>query len=70
MKEFDINDVRTNLFLSVDNAVRGEPFLITQSGRALVKVEAVPPEIFEPYLHLAFMVGQFTIPDDFDALDP
>ncbi|MYM86547.1 type II toxin-antitoxin system prevent-host-death family antitoxin [Rugamonas sp. FT82W] len=70
MKEIEINDARANLFLLIDKAVCGEPFLITQSGRALVKVEAVPQEFPEQFPRLGFMAGQFTIPDDFDALDP
>jgi len=62
MKEIDINEARANLFLLVDKAVHGEPFLITQGGKALVKVEAMSPR-------LGFMAGQFTIPEDFDAMD-
>ena len=70
MKEIDIDEARTNLFLLVDQAVCGEPFFIMRSGRALVKVEAVPGVILERLPRLGFMAGRFSIPEDFDALDP
>ena len=69
MREIDINEARANLFLLIEQAVRGEPFFITQSGRMLVKVEAVPRAMPESLPRLGFMVGQFAIPEDFDALD-
>jgi len=69
MNEVDIDDVRENLSLLIDKAVRGESFLITRFGKALVRVEAVACALTDPLPRLGFMAGQFTIPEDFDASD-
>jgi len=69
MKEVDINEARTNLFLLVDKAAHGESFLITRGGKSLVKVEAVPEVTCTAPSRLGFMAGQFDIPEDFDAMD-
>lgn len=69
MDEIDISHAQANLFLLIDKAVRGEPFLITRFGTALVKVEAVSSAIAESLPRLGFLAGQFTIPEDFSASD-
>lgn len=69
MDEIDISHAQANLFLLIDKAIRGESFLITRFGTALVKVEAVANAIVEPLPRLGFMAGQFTIPEDFCAPD-
>jgi antitoxin (DNA-binding transcriptional repressor) of toxin-antitoxin stability system len=69
MKEIDIDEVRANLFSLVDQAVRGESFLITRDGKPVVKIEAVPGAISRSLPRLGFMAGQFTIPEDFDEID-
>lgn len=74
MDEIDISHAQENLSLLIDKAVRGEPFLITRFGTALVKVEAVASASAsasaETLPRLGFLTGQFTIPEDFGASDP
>lgn len=76
MDEIDISHAQANLSLLIDKAVRGEPFLITRFGTALVKVEAVASASAsasasaETLPRLGFLTGQFTIPEDFGASDP
>ncbi|MDD9990808.1 MAG: type II toxin-antitoxin system Phd/YefM family antitoxin [Rhodospirillales bacterium] len=62
----DIEEAKTNLSRLEAEAAEGEPFVIARSGEPLVKVVAAdaPPAKTAP--RLAFMEGQFTIPEDFD----
>ena len=67
MRTFNIHEAKTHLSRLVDEAVKGEPFIIAKAGKPLVKVMAVDapaaPKRFD------FMKGQFTVPDDFDTID-
>lgn len=64
----NMHEAKTQLSRLVDQAVKGEPFIIAKAGKPLVKVTALdappPPHI----QRLGFMKGLITVPDDFDAI--
>lgn len=65
MKTVNMHEAKTNLSKLVENAVKGEPFVIARAGKPLVKVtviEDVPPP------RIGFLAGAFTVPDDFDRM--
>ena len=62
----NIHDAKTNLSRLVDQAVKGEPFIIAKAGKPLVKV--VPVDQPTATKRLGFMSGAFTVPDDFDRM--
>jgi prevent-host-death family protein len=62
----NIHQAKTHLSRLIEQAVKGEPFIIAKAGKALVKVEALAPA--KPANRLGFLQGQFTLPDDFDRL--
>ncbi|MDP4024568.1 type II toxin-antitoxin system prevent-host-death family antitoxin [Methylobacterium sp. NEAU 140] len=67
MKTVSLDDARADLPNLVARAARGEPFLITEAGQPLVKVEAAdrsPPA----RRRLGSLAGQFSVPDDFDRM--
>ena len=66
MRTVNIHEAKTHLSRLVDQAAKGEPFVIAKAGKPLVKVVArdAPPE--KPIRRLGFLEGQYTIPDDFD----
>ena len=68
MRTVNIHEAKTHLSRLVDQAAKGEPFVIAKAGKPLVKVVALetPPE--KPTRRLGFLQGQFTIPDDFDRM--
>lgn len=68
MRTIDIHEAKTHLSRLVEQAAKGESFVIAKEGRAMVKV--VPLNAPEPYQlkRLGFMTGQFAIPDDFNRL--
>jgi prevent-host-death family protein len=68
MKKFNIHEAKTQLSRLVDQAARGEPFVIAKAGKPLVKV--VPIDAPDPAAvkRLGFIEQPFRIPDDFDSM--
>jgi prevent-host-death family protein len=66
VQTINIHDAKTHLSRLVDQAAKGEPFIIAKAGKPLVKV--VPLDQPAAPTRLGFMSGQFTVPDDFDRM--
>jgi antitoxin (DNA-binding transcriptional repressor) of toxin-antitoxin stability system len=72
MKTVNIKESQSDLSQLVDEAVKGESFVIERDGKPLVKVvavEAPPAEVTgEPKTkrRIGFLDGQFFIPEDLD----
>jgi prevent-host-death family protein len=64
LKTVNIHEAKTHLSRLVDEAERGEAFIIAKAGKPKVKV--VPIEKNEDVLkrRVGFMKGQYTVPDD------
>jgi prevent-host-death family protein len=62
----NIHDAKTNLSRLVDQAVKGEPFIIAKAGKPLVKVVPIDQPVAAK--RLGFMSGAFTVPNDFDTM--
>ncbi len=63
MKTVNIHDAKTHLSRLVDDAVRGEAFVIARAGKPLVKVTvlgAAAPR------RTGFLAGAIDVPEDFD----
>jgi prevent-host-death family protein len=63
-----IHEAKTHLSRLVEQASKGESFIIAKDGKPMVKV--VPfdclPEV--KVKRLGFMAGQILVPDDFDSM--
>ncbi len=68
MKTVDIRDAKTRLSALIAAAVKGEPFAISESGKALVKVTALEAPKNAQVRRLGFLRGQWSVPDDFDSI--
>lgn len=68
MKTVDIHTAKKQLFRLVDEASKGEPFVISKSGKPLVKVVAVDAPTERKVRRLGFMQGEISVPDDFDRM--
>ncbi len=66
MKTVNIHEAKTHLSKLIDQASKGEPFVIAKAGKPLVKVAAVtaPTQV----RRLGFMTGQISVPEDFDRI--
>ncbi len=68
MRTIDIHAAKIHLSRLVEEASRGEAFVIAKAGKAMVKV--VPLEASEKGAgpRLGFMKGEIVVPDDFDQM--
>ena len=66
MQTVNIHEAKTHLSRLVDQAARGEPFIIAKAGRPLVKV--VPLGAPSQARRVGFLSGQGQVPEDFDAI--
>ncbi|MBX9701589.1 MAG: type II toxin-antitoxin system prevent-host-death family antitoxin [Acetobacteraceae bacterium] len=67
MRSVNIHEAKTHLSRLVEQAARGEGFIIAKAGKPMVKVVPIDPP--PPATNrLGFMQGEFTVPDDFDTM--
>ena len=68
MKTINIHEAKTQLSKLVDEASKGEPFVIAKAGKPMVKVTALGAPVGTEIKRLGFMAGQISVPDDFDRM--
>jgi len=68
MKTVNIHQAKTQLSKLVDEASKGEPFVIAKAGKPMVKVMALTAPTGAKVKRLGFMAGQVSVPDDFDRM--
>ena len=66
MRTVNIHEAKTHLSKLVDQAAKGEPFIIAKAGKPLVKVVALDAP--DAPRRFGFLAGQFSVPDDFDRM--
>ena len=68
MRTVNIHYAKTNLSRLVEQAARGEPFVIAKAGKPLVKVVALGAPEAGQVKRLGFLAGQIAVPEDFDQM--
>jgi prevent-host-death family protein len=68
MLTVNIHDAKTQLSRLVDQAARGESFIIAKAGKPKVKVVPLDATDTGVAKRLGFMAGEFSVPDDFDQM--
>jgi prevent-host-death family protein len=68
MKMVNIHAAKTHLSRLVDEASKGEPFIIAKAGKPVVKVTPLDAPTGRKLRRLGFMTGQISVPDDFDQM--
>lgn len=68
MKHVNIHDAKTNLSKLVDQAAKGEPFVIAKAGRPLVKVVPLDAPETSRMRRIGFLAGRINVPADFDRM--
>ena len=67
MQQVNVHEAKTNLSKLIDQAVKGEPFIIAKSGKPMVTVSAYTPPP-DPAKRVGFLAGRLEVPKDFDSL--
>ena len=68
MQTFNIHEAKTHLSRLVDQAAKGEPFVIAKAGKPLVKVVPLNAPEAGQIKRIGFLAGQIEVPDDFDTM--
>ncbi len=68
MKTVNIHEAKTQLSKLVEEASKGEPFIIAKAGKPVVKVTALSAPVGAQVRRLGFMAGQISVPEDFDEM--
>lgn len=68
MQTVNIHEAKTHLSRLVEQAAKGEPFVIAKAGKQLVKVSALDSPTGDQVRRLGFLSGHIKVPDDFDRM--
>ena len=68
MKTVNIHEAKTHLSRLVDEAAKGNVFIIAKSGKPMVKVLPLPDGAVTGTERLGFMSDEIAVPEDFDSL--
>lgn len=68
MQTVNIHEAKTHLSRLIEQAAKGEPFIIAKAGKPLVKVMALGAPESDQVKRIGFMAGQILVPDDFDQM--
>jgi prevent-host-death family protein len=68
MRTVNIHEAKTHLSRLLEEAVKGEPFIIAKAGKPLVKVVRIDDSPSPQPNRLGFASGRFKVPDDFDQM--
>ena len=69
MRIVNMHEAKTQLSKLVELAAQGQPFVIARAGKPLVKVAALDPaDASAPPPRLGFLLGEISVPDDFNTM--
>jgi prevent-host-death family protein len=68
MKTVNIHEAKTQLSKLIEEASKGDGFVIAKAGKPVVKVIALGAPTGTQVRRLGFMAGQISVPDDFDQM--
>jgi prevent-host-death family protein len=68
MQTYNIHEAKTQLSRLVEQAARGESFVIAKAGKPMVKVTAIDTPEPKQMQRFGFMKGQIEVPEDFNTM--
>src|SRR5258708_39990157 len=68
MKTVNIHEAKTQLSKLIEEASKGEAFVIAKAGKPVVKVTALSAPTGTQIRRLGFMTGEESLPDHFDRM--
>jgi prevent-host-death family protein len=68
MQTINIHKAKTHLSRLVEEAAKGNAFIIAKAGKPMVKVSPLDAEESPQIKRIGFMAGEISVPDDFDNM--
>ncbi|TDR94762.1 type II toxin-antitoxin system Phd/YefM family antitoxin [Enterovirga rhinocerotis] len=69
MRSYNVHHAKTHLSRLIEEAARGDAFVIAKAGKPMVKVVALDaPSDAAQMKRFGFMAGEIEVPDDFDTM--
>ena len=68
MQTINIHEAKTHLSRLVEQAAKGESFVIAKAGKPMVKVVALDTPDASAVKRIGFMVTEIAVPKDFDQI--
>jgi prevent-host-death family protein len=68
VRTVNMHEAKTHLSRLVEQAAKGEPFVIAKAGKPMVKVIPLNSPSAGQVKRVGFMEGQIAVPDDFDRM--
>jgi prevent-host-death family protein len=68
MQSINIHEAKTHLSRLVEEAAKGNVFIIAKAGKPMAKALPISDTELKGIERLGFMAGEISIPDDFDSL--
>jgi prevent-host-death family protein len=68
MHTVNIHEAKTQLSRLVEEAAKGEAFIIAKAGKPMVKVVALDSPDATQIRRFGFLKGEISVPDDFDSM--
>jgi prevent-host-death family protein len=68
MQTINIHEAKTHLSRLVEEAAKGNVFIIAKAGKPMVKVLPLSEGELVEAGRLGFMSGEISVPDDFDSM--
>jgi len=68
MRMVNIHHAKTHLSRLVEEAAKGEPFIIAKAGRPVAKVMPLNSPSGAQIRRLGFLAGEIAVPEDFDRM--
>lgn len=68
MHTYNIHEAKTQLSKLVEQAAKGESFVIAKAGKPMVKVIALDSPKPTQMKRFGFMAGKIKVPDDFNTM--
>ena len=68
MQTINIHEAKTHLSRLVEQAAKGEGFVIAKAGKPIAKVTSLEAPIAGQVRRLGFLEGRIAVPDDFDRM--
>ncbi|MFG0329613.1 MAG: type II toxin-antitoxin system Phd/YefM family antitoxin [Phycisphaerales bacterium] len=68
MRIINIQEAKAQLSHLIEEAARGESFVIAKAGKPMVRVSALDAPDSEQQQRIGFLKGQIEVPEDFDEM--